>query len=104
MSFDREVLVEYGISDATDQTSIIKHTGGFPSRLSAFGLGSKKPNAPGNSKSLTVTVNFLDPSQVSRSGRDKERSNALSVVDRKQLLKCLRPGDETSRGRPRPVG
>lgn len=86
MSPDREVLVEYTITDAANQTSITKDAGAFPSRLSAFGFASKKPNPPSNARSLKVTVKFLDLSQVSHIWRYWNRYLMFIAIDRKQLL------------------
>ncbi|KAF8596008.1 hypothetical protein BDV93DRAFT_500786, partial [Ceratobasidium sp. AG-I] len=67
VSPDREVLVEYTISEAADQTSITRHPGAFPSGLSAFGFPPRTSNTAGPGKSFTVTVKFLDLSQVANS-------------------------------------
>lgn len=100
MSPDLEVLAEYTILDATNQSSITKRISAFPSRLSVFGIASKKPNP----KTLMVTVKFLDPGQVSRSETDRKQSNALNVVDCKQFFGNLCSGSENSRGDSRPAG
>ncbi|KAF8594663.1 hypothetical protein BDV93DRAFT_159998, partial [Ceratobasidium sp. AG-I] len=69
LSPNREVLVEYRISDVANQTSITKDAGTFPSGLSALGLISKKPTTA-SVKPLTVTVKFMNLSQITTSYSD----------------------------------
>lgn len=61
---DREVLMEYTISENTDQTPITRSVGAFPSLRSSLGITSKKPDNAGSSKSVEVTVKFPDPVEV----------------------------------------
>lgn len=62
---DREVLVEYTISEAKDQTSIIRHSAPFPSRLPGFMATFTKPDESNHDNPLIVTVRFPDTIQVS---------------------------------------
>ncbi|KAF8605748.1 hypothetical protein BDV93DRAFT_506822 [Ceratobasidium sp. AG-I] len=64
MSPDREVLVEYAVSETVNQTSIIKDAGVFPSGLSTLGLVSRRPKTARTTKSLAVAVKFTNLSQI----------------------------------------
>ncbi|KAF8596010.1 hypothetical protein BDV93DRAFT_514512 [Ceratobasidium sp. AG-I] len=64
LSPDREVIVEYKISDVTNETSITKDAGVFPSRLSSFGLTSKRSSTASSAKALTIKIKFLDSNQL----------------------------------------
>ena len=104
MSPDREVLVEYTISETTSQTSITKHAGAFPLGLSVLGLRFEKLRIASAAKPLTVTVTLVDLSQVGSSIKDKNQTHVFCAIDCEQPAGRFCPCDKNRRGNKRTAG
>src|ERR1700753_991951 len=64
-SSNREVMMDYAVSDYTSEVSATKRIAAFPSLLSSFGISSMRPSTPSQSKWLDVKIKFPDMSEVS---------------------------------------
>ncbi|KAF8596004.1 hypothetical protein BDV93DRAFT_80081 [Ceratobasidium sp. AG-I] len=80
---DRELLIEYTVSEAVNQSVVTKHAGAFPSQWPAFGLVAKRPNTASATTPLVVTVKLLDLSQIT-SNYSNAFDRATTMVEETQ--------------------